>query len=197
MSNNSRLCLDFANTLEMHASDHPQETLHNYADLATWAEEVGILTTSDKRTLLGSAQENPAQAKQVLEQALALREVIYRIFAALATEGSPANSDLAELNTALSSSMSGAHIIQTADGYQWAWEMHPEALDAMLPAIVRSAAALLISDELQRVGQCADERGCGWLFIDTSKNRSRRWCSMDDCGNRAKQRRHYRGKQRS
>jgi predicted RNA-binding Zn ribbon-like protein len=61
----------------------------------------------------------------------------------------------------------------------------------MLWPVVRDAADLLTSKELNRVGRCADER-CGWLFVDTSRNRSRRWCSMESCGNRAKARRHYR-----
>ena len=61
----------------------------------------------------------------------------------------------------------------------------------MLWPVVQSAVDLMTSPELDRVGQCADDRGCGWLFVDTTKNRSRRWCDMRDCGNRAKARRHY------
>jgi predicted RNA-binding Zn ribbon-like protein len=61
----------------------------------------------------------------------------------------------------------------------------------MLWPILRSAAEVLTSEKRTRLGQCADDRGCGWLFLDTSKNRSRRWCDMEDCGNRAKARRHY------
>ena len=66
-----------------------------------------------------------------------------------------------------------------------------EVLDAPIGPIARSAAELLISEQRERVGQCADDRGCGWLFLDTSKNRRRRWCDISGCGNRAKQRRHY------
>ena len=61
----------------------------------------------------------------------------------------------------------------------------------MLWPIVESAAELLTSERRSRIGQCADDRGCGWLFLDATKNRSRRWCAMGDCGNRAKARRHY------
>ncbi len=195
MSNDNYLCLDFANTLEMHASDHPQETLHNYADLVAWADDSGILTSHETKKLLEAAQGKPIAAQQVLEQALGLRDVIYRIFAALATGRSPADNELTVLNSALSNAMGGAQIVQIEESYQWQWELKKGALDSMLHPIVRSAAELLTSDDLRRVGQCADDRGCGWLFIDTSKNRSRRWCSMDDCGNRAKQRRHYQSKQ--
>ncbi len=195
MSNDSRLCLYFANTLEMHASDHTQETLHTYADLVAWAHDQGFVTNKQKENLLHVAESQPMEAQHVLAQALALRDVIYRIFSALATGDSQSDIDLSELNAFLSSAMSGAQLIQSENGYKWDWKGDDEALDVMLAPIIRSAGKLLTSDDLKRVGQCADDRGCGWLFIDTSKNRSRRWCSMDDCGNRAKQRRHYQSKQ--
>jgi len=59
--------------------------------------------------------------------------------------------------------------------------------------VVHDAAGLLTSEKLDRVEECADDR-CGWLFLDVSRNRSRRWCAMEDCGNRAKARRHYKRK---
>ena len=57
--------------------------------------------------------------------------------------------------------------------------------------IAHSAVDLLTSEDIDRVGQCGDDRGCGWLFFDTNRNHSRRWCRMEDCGNRAKAHRHY------
>ena len=63
-------------------------------------------------------------------------------------------------------------------------------MDLFLDPIIKSAADLLVSPELKRVKQCADD-ACGWLFMDKSRNNSRRWCSMKDCGNRAKAHRHY------
>ena len=82
-----------------------------------------------------------------------------------------------------------ARIVSTKEGFKWDWS-EELALDRMLWFIARSAADLLTSGNLDRVRQCGDEE-CGWLFIDTTKNRSRRWCDMTDCGNRAKARRHY------
>jgi predicted RNA-binding Zn ribbon-like protein len=75
--------------------------------------------------------------------------------------------------------------------FSWDWTRRGETLERPMWDIAQSAADLLTSGQLHRVRQCGDER-CGWLFFDRSKNRSRRWCSMDDCGNRAKARRHYR-----
>ena len=187
----SRLCLEFANTMRWHASEHPEETLRSYADLATWAQKVGLVSSHEAQKLLRAAAGQPAEASRALQRATALREAIYRIFVALIHEKSPAEADLAELNNMLAKMTRGAHIAKTAQGFAWNWDVDADALDAPVCPIALSAAELLISEERRRVGQCADDRGCGWLFLDTSKNHSRRWCDINDCGNRAKQRRHY------
>jgi predicted RNA-binding Zn ribbon-like protein len=193
----NQLCLAFANTMNWHASDDPQESLHTYVDLIEWTHGEGLITESEKNNLLRIAEERPAEAKLVLQQAVTLREVIYRIFAALAIGDSPSETDLAVFNAALSRAMSGAHLIQSEAGFVWDWNVEEDALDIMLGPVIRSAGVLLTSELSERVGHCADNRGCGWLFLDTSKNRSRRWCSMNDCGNRAKQHRHYQRKVKS
>jgi predicted RNA-binding Zn ribbon-like protein len=110
---------------------------------------------------------------------------------ALGREKSPAEADLAELNNTLTKMTRGARLVNTAKGFAWKWDIDEEALDSLIWPVALSTAELLISEDRERVGQCADDRGCGWLFLDTSKNRSRRWCDINDCGNRAKQRRHY------
>ena len=74
----------------------------------------------------------------------------------------------------------------------WTQRAGTEDPGSMLGPIARAAADLLAADPVRRVGQCHDDRGCGWLFLDTSRLQSRQWCSMADCGNRAKARRHYR-----
>jgi predicted RNA-binding Zn ribbon-like protein len=73
-------------------------------------------------------------------------------------------------------------------GYRWVWKVPEGTLESLLGTIALSASELLLSQDRSRVGQCADEDGCGWLFLDTSKNHSRRWCDVRDCGNRARQR---------
>lgn len=187
----SPLCLEFANTLRWPGSEHPQETLHSYADSVTWARGVALVSDREARKLLRVAADRPAEASRALKSALALREAIYRIFMALVHGKAPAEADLAELNNTLTKMTSGGRVVKTAQGFAWAWDVDEEALDSLSGPIALSTAELLISEERGRVGQCADDRGCGWLFLDTSKNHSRRWCDINDCGNRAKQRRHY------
>ncbi|MCL6613391.1 MAG: CGNR zinc finger domain-containing protein [Firmicutes bacterium] len=80
-------------------------------------------------------------------------------------------------------------------GFAWKWGGEGKALDRMLWPVVRSAAELLISGDRERVRECAAE-GCGWLFLDASRNTRRKWCAMTSCGNRAKARRYYERKRK-
>ena len=185
-----QLSLDFANTADWHASDHPIEFLTSYSDLVAWSQQVGILTDHQAQHLLKEAARRPEDATAVLGQAIALREAIYRIFSAISHGRPPQATDLATFNAELSEALAQSRIVSTAEGFVWDWAGVKDTLDWMLWPVVHDAAGLLTSEELDRVGQCADDR-CGWLFLDTSRNRSRRWCSMEDCGNRAKARRHY------
>ncbi len=185
-----RPSLDFANTADWHASDNPVETLTSYSELVTWSVHASILNERQGRQMLTEATRRPADSTAVLNRAISLREAIYRIFSAISYRHEPQTTDLAILNTELSTTLAQSRIEFTAEGFVWQWSGDEGALDRMLWAVVHDATDLLTSGDLDRVGQCADGR-CGWLFLDTSRNRSRRWCSMEDCGNRAKARRHY------
>jgi predicted RNA-binding Zn ribbon-like protein len=186
----ARLCLDFSNTLEWHASDHPQESLTSYADLVNWSLKAGVVTNSEARLLLREARRRPAEASAALERAIFLREAIYRIFSSVAAKRRPKKADLDTLNDALSEALARARVVQTGEGFVWDWAGRGSALEGILWPVVRSAAELLTSGDLGRVRECAGV-GCGWLFVDVSRNRLRRWCDMKSCGNRAKARRHY------
>ena len=190
--NEARLCLDFANTAEWHASDHPEESLNSYVDLVGWAKRAAILTDEEAQYLQQKAAQQAAAASESLIKAVDLREAIYRIFAAIANERPVEEADLALLNNWLAETAGRLQVTQTASGFAWRWRGKEQTLAWMLWPVVQSAAELLLSPELDRVKQCDDDRGCGWLFLDTSRNRSRRWCSMQSCGNRAKVRRYRR-----
>ena len=185
------LCLDFANTLEWHASEHPVERLNDFADLIAWGEATGILPADRAERLRHLAERRPENAAAAFDRAIILREAVYRIFSNLSVEGRANSDDLAILNETLSQSSSRQRVIPSSNGFTWDWTDNSDALDQVLWPVARSAAELLTSNRLDRVQRCADDRGCGYLFIDMSRNRSRRWCSMESCGNRAKARRHY------
>ena len=183
------LCLDFANT---HGGSRvrPKERLTSYQDLLAWGSQAGILNDEDVRYLGRIAAEHPRKAEAALGDAVALREALFRIIAAVIARTPPAEGDLATLNAALPRALHHLRVAPRAAGCEWEWAGEEGALDRMLWPIARSAADLLVSSEVQRVRRCAGEN-CDWLFLDTTRNRSRRWCDMRTCGNRAKARRSY------
>ena len=184
--------LAFANTADWHASDRPLEELNCYPDLVQWALDKAILTPSEAQLLRQQAERDPDRAAAVLRRAIALREAIYHIFSATSAGATPAGDDLALLNEALHEALKHLQVGPGGDRFHWIWSDAGVSLERMLWPAAYSAAALLASDQLERVKECADDRGCGYLFFDASKNRSRRWCSMESCGNRAKVRRYRR-----
>ena len=189
-----KLVLDFTNTAEFHASEHPDEMLDTYDDLVSWSLAAGLITKNEAGDLLINVEKKPRAASKTMQKAFDLRENLYRIFSAIANGGSPDDRDLSEFNHYLTAALIKSQISPTDGGYIWTWLVDENAFDRMLWPIIREAANLLTSEDINRVGECADDRGCGYLFFDTSRNHSRRWCSMDACGNRAKAQRHYQRK---
>ncbi|CAB1060318.1 hypothetical protein D1BOALGB6SA_5084 [Olavius sp. associated proteobacterium Delta 1] len=188
-----RLCLDFVNTLDWRGTDSPQEFLKTYDDLVSWSRHAGICSQQETRKLYKMAEQSNAEAKKVLNRTLKLREAVFRLFAAGIANRNPLKEDLAIFNKYLSQSMKDSQITRTPDGYAWDIAGNRAKLDWVMNPIIRSAAEILVSDEINKVKACADS-ACGWLFIDVSRNQSRRWCDMQDCGNRAKATRFYKKK---
>ena len=189
-----RVCLDFVNTADWRGSDDPQEFLNTFQDLVVWSRHVDIITNGEAKRLSRQGANDPPKAEMVLNRAIEFREVIYRIFSSVAEGKAPDKEDLTILNDNLSKTMMLSQIIETTNGFFWDANGDKKNLDWILNPIIRSTADLLISDELNKVKKCADA-ACGWLFLDISRNRSRRWCDMKDCGNRAKATRFYKRKQ--
>ena len=186
------LCLDFANTIDNRPRDVPREFLHSFADLVAWSRQAGALTANQAAHHFRVGAQRPAAARATLRRVLELREALFRIFSAAAAAGRPAlPADLVLFNAAAAHAFRNLRIGRRRRGFAWEWEDDPAALDRMLWPVLRSAAELLTSGDLDRVRECSADT-CGWLFVDRSKNRSRRWCNMKVCGNRAKVREFYR-----
>ncbi|MDH3885090.1 MAG: CGNR zinc finger domain-containing protein [Desulfobacterales bacterium] len=186
-------CLDFVNTLDWRGTDHPLEFLHTYQDLVAWSRHAGTISTQEAGIISQRSKNRPSKQTKVLGKAIKLRETIYRVFSSL-SEGRPAaTEDLAAFNKFLSRTVKNSQIVRAKDGYNLDSRGEMAKLDWILNPLIRSAADLLISDERKSVKKCGDP-ACGWLFLDTSRNKSRRWCDMSDCGNRAKASRFYKKK---
>ncbi|MHB0875705.1 MAG: CGNR zinc finger domain-containing protein [Anaerolineae bacterium] len=185
-----RLCLDFVNTIDWRLADYRSDWLRGYGDLVAWSRHVAIVTEEQAERLQAVAAERPAEAQAVLERAHLLREAMYRVFAAVLAGEDATQADLQVLDAALQQSFCRLRLRWAAGQYELVWPADERLLDGMLWPVARSAAALLTSREIERVRRCAGDP-CGWLFLDESRNRSRRWCTMSGCGNRAKAKRHY------
>ena len=185
-----RVCLDFSNTAGDRGTADQQEWLWSYTAFVNWSQYAGLLTGEQAERLRRTAAERPTDAAATLERAISIREVIYRILSAVAGSRSPDAGDLDRLNVSLAEAMPHLRVVQTADSFGWDWDGAADALDRMLWPIIWSTVELLKSDELAHVRECANDH-CSWLFLDLSRNHSRRWCDMRNCGNLVKARRHY------
>ncbi len=183
-------CLDFCNSVGGKRGVRTKEYLQTYNDFLSWCEQANLPVAAHLNQWRRKAARESAAALAVLKRAIKLREAIYRIFLAIIENHRPRENDLALLNSELGHSLSRLRITPADTGFSWQWRPEVSDMDLPLGPIARSAGELLTSSEtLEHLRQCHGDN-CGWLFIDSSRNHSRCWCDMRDCGNRAKVRRH-------
>lgn len=182
------LCLDFANTLSWRRSAIPIERLQTSADLASWARQLGLVSRRDELRLRRAAAGHPGSARQTLKQGRSLRETVFAIFAAISEDRPPEDVDLRSLEGWLKLAVARSRLAAARGRYRWL-PFTDGGMAHVLWQVALSAGELLISGQTHRLGQCAG-RDCRWLWLDQTRNQSRRWCDMAVCGNRAKARRY-------
>src|SRR2546429_2074792 len=182
------LALDFTNTVGGTHTEPTHDHIRGFDDLVRFLLLARNVSEADARRLITRAQRQPAEARKVVERAVALREAIWRVFSAVANDETPTTEDVALLRKEALRAASRAELAVARGRGEWIWRVG-EALEYPVGALARSAVELLTTaEELGRLRECASET-CQWLFLDRSKSRTRRWCDMRDCGNRAKARR--------
>jgi predicted RNA-binding Zn ribbon-like protein len=188
------LCLDFTNTVSNHRAIQAGEKLVSFEDLVTWCRQAGVLNESASIEMLRQGTVVPAQGERLLHVAVHFRDALYRAFYDVSQGQQPSKCDLDVINSLLARTPITLQISAERDRlvcFRTGWTLDEARL---LGPVAWSAAELLGSGEsLAKVRQCAG-KGCGWLFLDQTKNHSRRWCDMDDCGSKAKAKRYYRKK---
>ena len=186
------LCLDFANTVSHR--QFPQrraEHLNNYADLVTFAEQSKLLPPRLAASLRARASRNPAEAGSAFRRSIDLREALYRAFSAIAAGKHARRAEVHQINHFALEALKHRKLTRTNGDYRWQWQISgSNLLDRILWPIAESAANLLTTKDHAAIRECGAP-DCEWLFLDHSRNRSRRWCDMKLCGNRQKARRHY------
>ena len=173
-------CLDFNNTVSWNREGPTDERLQTHDDLLAWGVFAGLAGESRKEG-----------GRRVLDDALQLRETLHRILSPLSRWHAPAPEDLAEFNKFLARAVARVRIARGKGTFSWDFSDSAGELDPVLAGVVWSAARLLTSSDLKLLRECANP-DCGWLFVDRSRRKNRRWCEMRECGNRAKARRYYR-----
>jgi predicted RNA-binding Zn ribbon-like protein len=185
------LCLDFINTVN--ARPRPEhDYLMNYSDLVDWAYKLGVLSARETKQFRAWEPAHIKEAGTVLQSARSLREFLYRLFANPARESKQNSREMSEFPRYYGQAVADSQLVKKGDQYLFTWSID-ETLSGLISQIIYSAGELLLQGKFQQVKECP---GCGWLFLDTSKNQSRRWCSMNTCGARDKMRR-YHTRQRS
>ena len=172
--------LDLANTISSRRGGTGIDCLDTYDDLLVWAARQGVMDEAEASKLRAAAQLDPAAAAVALQDAKQLRECIWRVWTAMQAGMAPAAADLALL-------ASGVLAAQRARVLRWsgaqAWWQWTEAagLDAVTARVALAAAELFAGEHLHRVRECEGLQ-CGWLFLDSTRNGTRRWCVAEQCG---------------
>jgi len=185
------LTLDFVNTLDWRLSDSPEDRMGSYEDLLAWSEHSGALDARAVDSLRRAAKQSPRESDRAYRRALELRELIYRAIEAVMHGSRPDRKAIDGLNAFVKRTSARTLLGWTVQGYAWKSRQGTNGFEAMLDPVVHSTSTLLTSPLIAKIAQCQDDRGCGWLFLDKSRSHARRWCSMSNCGNRAKAKRHH------
>jgi predicted RNA-binding Zn ribbon-like protein len=183
------LALDFANTSSGRGWPTHEDHLRGAGDVVDWARNAKVIKPEDARWLHGAIEADPRLAAQLLRRARALREDIYATGFELAAGRPAPQAHIDAITQAHAACLADARLTLVDGRYIWSWTVAKSPVAAVLGPVSLSALTTLAQADLSRVKQCQGEK-CGWLFFDTTKNKSRRWCEMEVCGNRAKQKRH-------
>ena len=182
------LALDFANTESGRGFPSHENHLREAEDVAQWLKHAKALPAEDADWLKGEVSKRADLAADLMTQAIALREAIHDIGAALGRRAKPPAASLADLSAVHARCVAKAALAPGVLSCRWRWSVRAAPVEAALGPIALAAVKLFTEGDFHRIRECGGH-ACGWLFYDRSKNNRRRWCEMEVCGNRAKQRR--------
>jgi predicted RNA-binding Zn ribbon-like protein len=183
------LCLDFCNSGGGTRGVSGSEWIAGFSELVDWLEAAAAVTGSQAARLRQAGAASPRAAAQVWGRAIKFREALFRVLNAKAEGGKVAREDLSDIEAEHARAVSFARLSWDGETYRWSLDPSAAALDAAMQPLVESAVSLLTSAKLERLRRCGNST-CYWLFIDETRNHSRRWCEMASCGNVVKVRRH-------
>jgi predicted RNA-binding Zn ribbon-like protein len=183
------LCLDFMNTINGHHSNTSNEYLNNCNDLILWTTHAGLFDKKETDLLFQQSNRHPKNSAHIFNLAIELREMLFSIFSALYSQKPVSKTAIQFLSDIHHKNILNSNLVQKSGRFKWEWKFNI-AMEMVLWPITLSATRLLTSENLKWVRECSG-LDCDWYFLDTSRNHQRRWCSMEDCGNRHKMKQRY------
>ena len=182
------LALNFANTESGRGFPSHQNHFREAVNVVEWLVHAKALPVEEANLLRKRVAENVDLAADLLAQAGALRAAVHDIGVALGHHAKPPEAALASLSALHARCVAEAELAPGVASYRWQWSIRASPVEAALGPIALAAVRLFTEGDFHRIRECGGH-ACGWLFYDRSKNNRRRWCEMEVCGNRAKQRR--------
>jgi len=182
------LALDFANTESGRGFASHQNHLRDATNVLDWLEHARVLSPDEAQWLRAQTSARADLAADLQASAVALRSAIHGVGAAIGRGSAPPQASLAGLSAQYARCINRASLTRDANACRWRWSVRVAPVEAALGPIALAAVELFTEGDFSRIKECGGH-ACGWLFYDASKNNRRRWCEMEVCGNRAKQRR--------
>jgi len=177
----NQLALDFLNTRPVQNGE-PSELLPDFSALLRWFQAADLLN-SDKVGSLQRQWGGSANAMRTTEEMRQLREKLRKEIVAWEQSGSVQHSTLDELNKLMAEHPMRTRLRTNGESCSTELWFQPREPEDLFAPLAHSAATLFATVDHKRVRKCAQ---CVLHFYDTSKKGTRRWCSMQLCGNRLK-----------
>ena len=180
----AHLATDFLNTSSFrYDKGRAHEHIQTYADLVEFARQAGEISAPLARRLIAEAEAHPEKAAHVYRRTVTLREAAWLALSRIAHEKEPPRESVDVISAEAAEAQAHARLVRADDGWRWQWP--DDDMSRPLWPIARAAADLLTSEDRHLLRECSDDT-CAWMFVDRTKNHSRRWCSENTCGSRAK-----------
>lgn len=187
------LCFNFINTVHSRVEgEEPFEYLSSYEKLMEWCRRLEVMPPKRIQALAGLAGAHPQKEKKALADIVDAREMLYGFFSDIAAEKPVVKDELNSFNKQLSGALKNLRFVSDDTDLQLDWEETSD-LKEPLWRVMKSAYDILTEEDFDRIKEC---EACGWVFLDQSKNKSRRWCSMESCGSIHKAKKYYHRKKK-
>ena len=180
--------LELINTLDFRFSAQTIDLIPTYKDLLRLTTQLQMLTADQARKL--GRTVGAEEGRRVVASTVELREALARVLYGRIDETRPPAGQIQVLEKHFHAASLHRRLLPGQSHLEWSWSGVERQAEIPLWMLAQAASDLLVSSDAELIKDCGDPT-CRWLFLDVSKNHTRRWCDMKTCGNRMKARRHH------